>query len=184
MPSMHHLFGRPAPRPHGQLGFQRAKEDTFHMKSVGLIFTQNLQIHKPLGGKIVQCHGFSFTVIRTKIWSTTQAGQVDDAIPRSRRFSLARTDTAQAVDYNQLQICPSRAVIGFLQEIQLSIAALDPMTLRNFALNSRPFLFFRLSAQLRLSARDICLHVDGGDPGGHEPGQGTPRPQGKRMGRV
>ena len=82
LPSMHHLFGRPAPRPHGQLGFQRAKEDTFHMKSVGLIFTQNLHTHKPFGGKIVQCHGFSFTVIRTEIWSTTQV--------RSTMLFLAR----------------------------------------------------------------------------------------------
>ena len=41
-------------------------------------------------------------------------------------------------------------------------------------------LFFRFPAQLCLGARDIRLHVDGGDPGGHEPGQGTPRLEGER----
>ena len=178
---MHHLFGRPAPRPHGQLGFQRAKEDTFHMKSVGLIFTQNLQIHKPFSGKILQCHGFSYAVIRTEIWSTTQV--------RSTMLFLAR-----GVSLSPEQTQPKEWIIisfKFVRRVLLSDSSkrynylsLEPMTLRNFALNSRPFLFFRLSAQLRLGARDICLHVDGGDPGGHEPGQGTPWPQGKMMGRV
>ena len=81
-----------------------------------------------------------------------------------------------------------------LSEIQLSprsfVRSFVPMTVRNFArpstfsgtrLKSFPDLFFRIPPQLRVGARDLGVHVDGGDPGGHEPGQGAARLEGKEM---